>query len=115
MVARRLHAHADVGMAPSTLSSVPREVLMGKPAPVHHHSSHGPRDVLLPIVTLGFYGLRRFRPRSLYNFTALLILAAWLAATVVVYSYHRSEEHTSELQSRFGISYAVFCLKKQKQ
>src|ERR1043166_4375151 len=23
-----------------------------------------------------------------------------------------SEEHTSELQSRFGISYAVFCLKK---
>src|ERR1043166_5538069 len=22
---------------------------------------------------------------------------------------HRSEEHTSELQSRFGISYAVFC------
>src|ERR1043166_9896262 len=24
----------------------------------------------------------------------------------------RSEEHTSELQSRFGTSYAVFCLKK---
>src|ERR1043166_3887162 len=23
--------------------------------------------------------------------------------------YARSEEHTSELQSRFGISYAVFC------
>src|ERR1043166_3371303 len=27
-------------------------------------------------------------------------------------SMSRSEEHTSELQSRFGISYAVFCLKK---
>src|ERR1043166_1799307 len=27
----------------------------------------------------------------------------------------RSEEHTSELQSRFGISYAVFCLKKKHQ
>src|ERR1043166_9768927 len=27
----------------------------------------------------------------------------------------RSEEHTSELQSRFGISYAVFCLKKNKE
>src|ERR1043166_10256792 len=27
----------------------------------------------------------------------------------------RSEEHTSELQSRFGISYAVFCLKKKIQ
>ena len=27
----------------------------------------------------------------------------------------RSEEHTSELQSRETISYAVFCLKKKKQ
>src|SRR6186713_2879910 len=27
----------------------------------------------------------------------------------------RSEEHTSELQSHSGISYAVFCLKKKKQ
>src|ERR1043166_2451391 len=27
----------------------------------------------------------------------------------------RSEEHTSELQSRFGISYAVFCLKKKSR
>src|ERR1043166_10197753 len=29
--------------------------------------------------------------------------------------FRRSEEHTSELQSRFGISYAVFCLKKKIQ
>src|SRR5213075_3562133 len=27
----------------------------------------------------------------------------------------RSEEHTSELQSRLVISYAVFCLKKKKK
>src|SRR3546814_10764275 len=27
----------------------------------------------------------------------------------------RSEEHTSELQSRMRISYAVFCLKKKKE
>src|SRR3546814_5325051 len=27
---------------------------------------------------------------------------------------HRSEEHTSELQSLMRISYAVFCLKKNK-
>ncbi len=27
----------------------------------------------------------------------------------------RSEEHTSELQSRTKISYAVFCLKKKKK
>src|SRR3546814_10654944 len=28
-------------------------------------------------------------------------------------SLHRSEEHTSELQSQMRISYAVFCLKKK--
>src|SRR3546814_3214886 len=28
-------------------------------------------------------------------------------------SFHRSEEHTSELQSLMRISYAVFCLKKK--
>src|SRR3546814_1320310 len=28
--------------------------------------------------------------------------------------FGRSEEHTSELQSLMGISYAVFCLKKKK-
>src|SRR3546814_10704036 len=28
---------------------------------------------------------------------------------------HRSEEHTSELQSLMRISYAVFCLKKNKK
>src|SRR5213080_1388157 len=37
----------------------------------------------------------------------LLALAIW-----IVYRLVRSEEHTSELQSHSGISYAVFCLKK---
>src|SRR3546814_3695909 len=31
------------------------------------------------------------------------------------YSFLRSEEHTSELQSLMRISYAVFCLKKKKK
>src|SRR3546814_5431656 len=31
------------------------------------------------------------------------------------YPDHRSEEHTSELQSLMRISYAVFCLKKKKK
>src|SRR3546814_6483395 len=31
------------------------------------------------------------------------------------YPSHRSEEHTSELQSLMRISYAVFCLKKKKK
>src|SRR3546814_8229850 len=30
-----------------------------------------------------------------------------------IISIHRSEEHTSELQSLMRISYAVFCLKKK--
>ena len=33
---------------------------------------------------------------------------------LVVGAEARSEEHTSELQSRYVISYAVFCLKKKK-
>src|ERR1051326_301051 len=33
---------------------------------------------------------------------------------MVVVTYGRSEEHTSELQSHSFISYAVFCLKKKK-
>src|ERR1043166_10031959 len=51
-----------------------------------------------------------------------LISAATVSASLVLRSHtatlapdDRSEEHTSELQSRFGISYAVFCLKKKKQ
>src|ERR1043165_10272334 len=38
----------------------------------------------------------------------------WAPFEVVWGSFQRSEEHTSELQSRGLISYAVFCLKKKK-
>src|SRR3546814_6300511 len=37
-----------------------------------------------------------------------------LHALLVIPFLTRSEEHTSELQSLMRISYAVFCLKKQK-
>src|SRR3546814_10029745 len=40
---------------------------------------------------------------------AILILVPGVGA----YATHRSEEHTSELQSLMRISYAVFCLKKK--
>src|SRR3546814_10378322 len=36
------------------------------------------------------------------------------AADIEIVLGHRSEEHTSELQSLMRISYAVFCLKKNK-
>src|SRR3546814_3813920 len=35
------------------------------------------------------------------------------AEATIIHTVHRSEEHTSELQSLMRISYAVFCLKKQ--
>src|ERR1043166_6693599 len=38
---------------------------------------------------------------------------AEMAHIIKLRSPSTSEEHTSELQSRFGISYAVFCLKKK--
>src|ERR1043166_10312991 len=40
---------------------------------------------------------------------------AWQTRRLPLSRQNRSEEHTSELQSRFGISYAVFCLKKKKK
>src|SRR3546814_1677147 len=38
-----------------------------------------------------------------------------MAETPVTDNWHRSEEHTSELQSLMRISYAVFCLKNTIQ
>src|SRR3546814_5939687 len=50
--------------------------------------------------------------------TLFAALAAGIMVPTVAHaqfsdSYHRSEEHTSELQSLMRISYAVFCLKKK--
>src|SRR3546814_4033050 len=54
---------------------------------------------------------RLVRPRSRN------LRRAWpfQAAAPVSHGAVRSEEHTSELQSLMGISYAVFCLKKKKK
>jgi len=53
-------------------------------------------------------GMIRLNAVNLY-----VILAGLLGA--IVWDVLRSEEHTSELQSRAEISYAVFCLKKKKK
>src|SRR3546814_2030079 len=47
------------------------------------------------------------------NFQAIPDFYRWVDAQLL--AHHRSEEHTSELQSLMRISYAVFCLKKKKQ
>src|SRR3546814_6637314 len=61
---------------------------------------------------------RRFKrngSRGACRLTAPLPRDAWLdTGYAVVGGCARSEEHTSELQSLMRISYAVFCLKKQK-
>src|SRR5216117_1251755 len=60
---------------------------------------------------LGFLAGERNEPQP------LRLLAADLLAQqqVVLRLRHRSEEHTSELQSPFLISYAVFCLTRKKR
>src|SRR3546814_7364390 len=45
---------------------------------------------------------------------SLYELALQLGANGAKVPDHRSEEHTSELQSLMRISYAVFCLQKKK-
>src|SRR3546814_8051808 len=58
---------------------------------------------------------RRFDLRALH--TRLLVAAATCVPqpqrVIRSAEHHRSEEHTSELQSLMRISYAVFCLKKK--
>src|SRR3546814_8163520 len=50
---------------------------------------------------------------------AMLVLPVWGCLGLLIYflygyrKSHRSEEHTSELQSLMRTSYAVFCLKKK--
>src|ERR1043166_10034382 len=62
-----------------------------------------PRSTLFPYTTLSRSGARADEHAVHRNVSELLARR------------DRSEEHTSELQSRFGISYAVFCLKKKNK
>src|SRR3546814_8765278 len=84
-------------------------------------------DTLFPYTTL-FRSVKKMMSPELLNrldktivFRALTkkdvmsILDLQIAELRDRLSKHRSEEHTSELQSLMRISYAVFCLKKKKQ
>src|SRR3546814_2937705 len=50
---------------------------------------------------------------SKYNYTVGLLYEKYGISGRLVYTYRRSEEHTSELQSLMRTSYAVFWLKKK--
>src|SRR3546814_4443222 len=66
-------------------------------------------DRLLKAVTDECFQFSRFRILEQTGVTRLPY-----QAIVDVKNLIRSEEHTSELQSLMRISYAVFCLKKQR-
>src|SRR3546814_3680035 len=51
----------------------------------------------------------------MFNGVALGIAEQRVGSRVKQRANHRSEEHTSELQSLMRISYAVFCLKTKKR
>src|SRR3546814_3372466 len=54
-------------------------------------------------------------PSSMGNEPIFAELAATTNYSFLRGASHRSEEHTSELQSLMRISYAVFCLQQKKQ
>src|SRR3546814_2597313 len=73
--------------------------------------------VLVLCVQAALQADRRFGTDELREDLAVVAdLLDDVVAPLVVDAQHltRSEEHTSELQSLMRISYAVFCLKKQK-
>src|SRR3546814_1744863 len=51
---------------------------------------------------------------TVLTLTIVLVFVTLLSIYAVRWITERSEEHKSELQSLMRISYAVFCLKKQK-
>src|SRR3546814_9641781 len=55
------------------------------------------------------FGGHQYPPRTIH----IHILCTTQQQTLQDARAHRSEEHTSELQSLMRISYAVFCLKKK--
>src|SRR3546814_12883757 len=67
-------------------------------------------DTLFPYTTL----FRSFPKNDGNGHHLVNESAAAVRFLVVGAKSHRSEEHTSELQSLMRISYAVFCLKKKK-
>src|SRR3546814_3613985 len=68
-------------------------------------------DAPEPVITVPSVELTKYLARDPHEQDGRLVMersCRWRAL-------HRSEEHTSELQSLMRISYAVFCLKKKKK
>src|SRR3546814_4183794 len=79
-------------------------------------------DTLFPYTTL-FRSLEHRMSRQMHQVGCVRLLGRGLIMMIPINANdmrgimdvrHRSEEHTSELQSLVRTSYAVFCLKKKK-
>ena len=68
-------------------------------------------------IELGHFDQLRLRGVTEEAMMAVRLVAHWVSfgPPLILAAFPRSEEHTSELQSQFRISYAVFCLKKKKK
>src|ERR1044071_10256505 len=89
---------------------------------MHSPPSSSPAVGPKPICCFFFLMIRRPPRSTLFPYTTLFRSPAVrrahrirLRSSTHPAAPDRSEEHTSELQSRVDISYAVFCLKKKKQ
>src|ERR1044071_10025831 len=82
--------------------------------------ANAPRSLCCSVFTFFFLMIRRPPRSTLFPYTTLFrsrICSVWSFCRwrhLRSPTRSRSEEHTSELQSRVDISYAVFCLKKKK-
>src|ERR1043166_28935 len=77
-------------------------------AGVPHENLRNPLSVLLLQLIVILVAARVFG--ALFNKAGQPAVIGEMVAGIILGPSLRSEEHTSELQSRFGISYAVFCL-----
>src|SRR3546814_5309654 len=73
------------------------------------------RSRIATILVILIIGLTAGPAVSLYGSPTVSPVTAALWASLPLPPWLRSEEHTSELQSLMRISYAGFCLKKQKK
>src|ERR1044071_5448990 len=94
-------------VAEQTLQSIRRLVLL----PVHLLTSDNllpefaAKNIVMELKSVKFF--------ATFNSTLCIVLLLPKRASDRLQEFVRSEEHTSELQSRVDISYAVFCLKKK--
>ena len=73
------------------------------------------KEIAPKVASVPYDVVNREEAKQLVADNKLSFLRIGRAEATLDDSVNRSEEHTSELQSHWYISYAVFCLKKKKK